>query len=489
MAVSRLAVDLRQLAGNSAIYASGVFLVRGLSLLLLPLYTRYLTPSDYGIVAFSTAVASVLAILFTLGLNGSVTYLYFKSNVGAERRRSVGTVWLSILAIAGAMVLVLQLTGTVLFRFATDVPFDPYLRLAVWIAFFNVLTLIPLNLLQVEERPARYAAASVCSAMLTAAFVIWLVVYQNEGAYGFLLGTLLAGAVMAAPYVVMTVRRVDLVVDRRYVATAFAYGFPLVLHTSSGWLLELSDRVILERYVTLEQLGLYSIGYLLGSVVYMFATTVNNALVPMIFRKMSADASAASGEIGELATYFAAALCWVALGVGLLADVLITIFTAPNYFAAVSIVPWIAAGMLVHSLYLIPANMLFAKGRTWAIARSTAIAGLMNVGLTVWWAPGYGILGAAWATFAAYALMLVLVTMAAQRAHRVAYETSRIAKLLTAAGFITLAGICLPYGAGWAAVTIRAVLWLAFPVLLLPLGFFRPGETSTIMQLLRRERV
>lgn len=486
MAHPHLLDDVKKLAGSSAIYAAGTVAVKGFAFLLLPLYTRYLTPAHFGVIAFTTALSAALAIVYTLNLYGSVTYFFFNSGAEEQRRRSIGTVWITMVLIAVAVALLLDWAGGYFaISLSQSVAFSPYLRLALWIALVNVLSLVPLNLLQIEEKPVRYVGITVCAAVVTTVLVVWFIVFRKEGAYGLLLGTLLGGLVMAAPYLWIVARRIRFVIDPVHLRQALAYSLPLVLHSFGGWLLEVSDRVILERFVTLEQLGLYSIGYLLASAVFLFATTINNGLIPMVFRKMSGDEATAKEGIARLATYYAAAVCWAALGLILLSKALLWIFTVPAFYGSAQIMPWVAAGMLMHALYLVPVNLLIARGKTWAIAFVTLSSGLLNVALNLWWVSRYGIMGAAFATVAGYALLLLLVWLAAQRAYRLRYEYLRLGTLIVAAAALMFAANMLSFPNSWGDALWRAALWLAFPFLLLALRFYHSGELRLIPRLLR----
>jgi O-antigen/teichoic acid export membrane protein len=487
---SRLPGDFKRLAGGTAVYATGTLVVRGLAFLLLPVYTRFLTPADFGVLAFTTAVTSALLTLITVNLHGSVTFLYFNAVNEDQRRRNIGTVWIAMLLFSISAAWLIDRTGAHLASsISLSVAFDPYVRLAVWIALLNTLSLIPLNLLQIEERPARYAVLSICGALVATGLILWFVVIRGEGAYGLLMGTLLGAMIMTAPYVWTVARRIRLAFDGRCLRWALAYSLPLVLHNFAAWMLALSDRVILERFVSLEQLGLYSIGYLLASAIYVFGTTINSALTPIVFRRISGISDAAArSDLARLATYFAAAVLWAALGLVVLAGVLLRVLTTPAYLDAEKIMPWVALGMLMHALYLVPANLLFARERTWTIAAATLSSGVIVVALNFWWIPRFGILGAAWASAAGYGLMLLFVWFAAQRVYPLAYEYSRLAKLSAAAAALLAAASACSFADPWADALWRAVLWLAFPFLLLALKFYHSGELQLALRLARWRR-
>ena len=123
-----------------------------------------------------------------------------------------------------------------------------------------------------------------------------------------------------------------------------------------------------------------------------------------------------------------------------------------------------------------------ATGRTrrtqfnWVAA---ALAAALNFTLNLWLIPAYGMLGAAYATLAAYALLMVVRTWNAQKMYPVAYQWRRVAVLLLAAGGLTLAGELLPR-----SLAIAFGLTLAFPLVLAPLGFYLPVERQRLRRLL-----
>src|SRR5918994_1820838 len=84
---------LRKLVGASAVYGLGSVLVRGLAFVLIPLYTRYLSPAEYGIVALTVTCTVVLRLLYPLGLRGAVSRTYYESGSAQERKERVGTLW------------------------------------------------------------------------------------------------------------------------------------------------------------------------------------------------------------------------------------------------------------------------------------------------------------------------------------------------------------------------------------------------------------
>lgn len=473
--------DIRRLASGSLLYGLGGALVGALAFILLPLYSRVLTPAEYGTVAVMAAVTAVLSLTMPLGLHGAVTRLYFETADVEERRQRVGAIWLAMVGIALFLGALAQVFGAAAFGLLLPaVPFYPYGVLAVWTAVASVFARIPLGLLQIEERAREYVALTIGMALLTTLLTVILVVTLRLGAAGYLAGALAAGIVMAPVYVLLTTRRANVRWRPDIVRSALLYGTPLVPHGLAGWTLELSDRAILQRFVSLASLGIYSLAYQFGVLMNVVGTALNNAWIPFVFKRLNEDRSDAGASLSRLATYFAAAIAWAGLGVAMLAGDAIAVLTPVAFHDAIPLAPWIVFGCALQALYYVPGNLVLARGRTSRLAIVTFSAAVMNVTLNLALVPRYGVAAAAWATFASYLLMLGLAWRAGQRAFALHYEYARLAWIGLFAGLLFVVGRAISGDGQILPIAARLGLTAAFPVLLVASGFARPDERQAI---------
>lgn len=487
MVQSRLLTDLKSLAGKSVIYGLGGIFLRGISFFLLPLYTRFLTPADYGIMAVTTTITVILGILYPLNLHGALTPFYFKTQDEVERRRNNGAIWIGMVAIAISIATLLDRLGDVLFSwFFPEVPFAPYIRLSIWTAFFNILGLLPLTLFQIKERASTYVFTSVANTLLTIGLVVYFVVLQQGGAYGYLLGTFLASIIMAIPYLVLTMYQMKFTLDWNILKAALVFSLPLVPHGLASWVLELSDRAILQHFVSLGELGLYAIGYQFGSVMNLFIAAFTNAWSPFLYNALEQHGATANEKLARLSTYYALILCFVASGLVLFVKYILVIFTASAFHSAYHVTPWVMGGYVFSGLYIIPVGFLFWKTETKLIPVVTVSSGLLNIGLNLWLVPYFGIMAAAWATFLSYVLMLVLVWRISLSVYSFPYEYKRLGKI----GIITILIFILSSELTFSWITVelivRLILWLAFPVILAIFGFFTNLEKEMFLSFVQQ---
>jgi O-antigen/teichoic acid export membrane protein len=474
-----------KLVGASAVYGLGTVLVRGLTFLLLPVYTRHLGPAEYGIVALTATCTVALGMLYSLGLRAAVSRTYFEGGSEKEKKERVGTLWVAMMLSAATFAVLLDRFGSTLSTLVLpEVPFHPYLRFAVWTALLGVLGLTPLALLQAEERARSYVLLSVGAALTTTAVTLWLVV-RGGGARGYLQGALIGAALAGVPYLVVTLGRIRLAVRTSVLSTALAFSLPLVPHMLGGWALEMSDRAILTRFLPLREVGIYSLGYQLGTAVGLLTAAFNAAWVPFLFATLKREGEEAHRKLARLAAYYGAALCFVGLGWSLLAKYTVTLIAGSEFWAAHRITPWVVGAYVLAGLYLIPTNLLFWRRRTSVIPIATVAAGAVNVGLNLWLVPDHGAIAAAWSTLAAYAVLLIVTWRSAQRHHPFPYEYRRLGAMVLLALALFLAAHGIPSSRPAVDLAGRVLLWLAFPLGLVALGQLDRAERAALTGLLR----
>jgi O-antigen/teichoic acid export membrane protein len=469
--------EIKGLASRSAVYSIGNIFLKAIGFFLLPIYTRLLTPSDYGILAVTSVVAVILALVSSLSLQGYVPSLYFSTADEQARRRGVGTLFLAVLVIGGLITLLVDQLGDLLFPLIfRDVPFHPYIRLAIWTTYLASWGLIPLRLLQTQEHSGRYILFTISGSLLQIGMALWFVIYMRQGVYGMLMAYLLATLFMLIPYVGLALRSLTPTFQVDVLKSALIFSLPLVPHALSGWILELSDRTILQWFVPLDQLGIYSLAYTYGMLMNLIAYAMNTAWVPFLFRIDANEGGAASQRLGQFGTYFALLLCLAALFLGLAAQPVITIMTPPAYHTAGHIAPWIVAGLLLSGLYYFPSSFLFLRRKTAIVPQITVIASVVNIALNLWLIPHFGVMAAAWTTFISYAVMLFLTWWFAFKAYPVVYEYKRLAVLVVITLLLWLLGNGLPWPGFWFEFWGKLGLFLLFPALLGLFGFFSEKE-------------
>ncbi|UCD38297.1 MAG: oligosaccharide flippase family protein [Fidelibacterota bacterium] len=469
----------------SLVYVVGDALSKGIAFLLIPIYTRNMTPAEYGIWAICLTVVAFLTPLVSLGLTGAVTRYYVDFDNEQERKKFIGTVFLFLVVIGGTVMVILDRTGDVLFAaIFRDVPFHPYLRLTLWTSYFTLLGTIPIAVLRIQEKAVTYSFLMYGTSILKVVLAVYLVVVAQRGLLGAVEGMFWATAIFLPIYIGVVLRNATVGWKSAWMLQALAFSLPLVPHTLAHWALRLSDRIILERFANLGELGIYSLGYQIIGIVSIVLTGMNNAWVPFLLKNYTRpDAKA---FIGRLSTYFVLVTVIITIGALLFGRYLVYIFADPEYYSAVTVMFPVALGHLFLGLYFVPVNYLFIAKRTRGIALATGTGAVVNVLANLWLVPRYGMVAAAWNTALAYLIMFAAVTMMARPLRVATIERQRVVLVLLIAAGMMVVDALLSSEPLWLPFILRAVLFVSLPLLLYVVGFYNLEEQSTLRKWMGR---
>ncbi len=483
--------SIKRLVKHSAVYTLGSLLRKSLSFVLLPLITRFMPASEYGLYSLLMAFNGFLAEIYTFGLGGAATRLFFDFSDRESRKKYIGTVWLFSLGSTLLLSILLTLFGKPLFaRFLKEVPFWPHLALIIWTTFIGEFALLPHVLLRVEEKSWQFMAVVVGNALLNAVFAVVLVVHFRLGALGLVVAFFGTAVVMAVVYAFILRRYVDLHLRtfpvRSWLKASLVYGAPIVV-LELGWiLLESSDRFLLQYFLTLKVVGYYSLAYALSKVINYITDSINLAWTPFFYKTASEEPHEAPRVFAYAATYYALLLAVLGLLIIVLRDQFVALLAPSEYWPAVSVTPIIVLASILRGLYNIPARGLYQEKRTYVFPLIVFGGAGLNVLLNVLTIPRYGMFGAAWSTAISYGFMLVVTLVLSQRAYPIPYETARLGKLAAVSlGVLAVAETVLAQHTAVAAI-LRATLVLAIPLFLFVSGFYEPRELELLRVVVSR---
>ncbi len=483
-----MAARMRRLGMNSGIYLGGNVLAQGLSILLFPLYTRYLTPVDYGIIGITATVLAVVKPLIGFGITPAVSRLYFEADSEEQRRRLYGTAFAFIVVCPGALALGLHLAGHAgALDLFPSAPYVPYLQYAIAVAYLAIFMDLPIFVYQAQQRPGRVLLLTGLNAALTAGFTVLLVVGLGEGALGALRAWLIAAGIMAVIAVVLMVRMSSFRLSRRWLFAGLAFGIPFVPHLIGNWVLQLSDRMILDQYVTSAQLGIYTLGATVGGAALFLAHSMGRAFAPQLTLSLKHERE--HREVPEVGTYWVLALSWGTVAIALFATEAVTLLAPSDFHEAVEVIPWIVAGYFAFGLYQVASQGTWFAMKTRWIPIVTLTAAAFNIGLNLLLIPRYGIIGAAVASLAAYSLLAVLMGWVSSRLYRIPWELGRWSILVLAwiATFAT-GSLVEPNQAVLDLVVKGVAVTVIFFGIVTISGFWTPREIAFIRDRVSRIR-
>ncbi len=467
---------LRRLATTGAAYTASSVVSKLIAVVLLPIYTAYLTPADYG--AAEVMLASVIAasIVVRFGVIEAILRFYYLAGERPERVVSTGfasLAWTSTLAAAIALPFAGPISEALLER-----PDAGLARLAILGLWSLTLWEFVLTLLRLDERARAYFGLTVINVLVTIPTTVYLVVVRDMGAEGILLGTFGTGLIFLAYRLWAERRRLSLRFDVPLLRRMVRFGLPTMPAELTLYSLNFIDRIIIVRLAGLAEAGLYALAVKFANGLQVLARGFQLAFPPLAYSIRDDDEARRAYAL--VVTWFAAVLAFAVVGLWLLARWLLRALAADEFFAAYEVVGPLAAGIALYAIYLAMVVVLGRTGRTEFGLPATVAAVVVNIGLNLWLVPEKGIVGAAIALVASYVVVLVLMYVFSQRLFHVPYEWRRLALVVVAsAGLIAFGDAVLPT-AGLGGFLERVLLWLAFPLVLFAGGFLSREERVEI---------
>jgi O-antigen/teichoic acid export membrane protein len=451
---------VRRFLRDSGVYALGGLVTRGLGLLLLPFYTRVLSPHDYGLVDLLIVLGAFVNVTLTLEVSQGLARLLPDADGGENRARLASTALWFTVAVYMAFTVVGWALAPQLAALLLDSPESRgLLRVAlVSIALHGVFNLLQ-SQLRFELRPLQHSISSLVAASITIAMTVALILLFHLDAVGVIYGQLFGYGCGAAISSYFARGRLRAELDLSALKRMLGFSLPFV-PSSVGVILALYvDRLVIKELLSITEVGIYGIAYRFASAAGLLMLGFQGALTPLIYNHYrEPDTPEELGRVFRLFVAFALALL---LALGLFASEIVVVFTSPEYYGASSLIPLLVPAVLLSSMYIFAPGLSIAK-RSWAIALINLSAAAVNLLLNFALVPLLGTHGAAVATLTSALLGFGLYMTLSQKHYLVPHEWhTLVAATIPVAGLLLLGMALERFAPSYALVFAGKLLLLA----------------------------
>ena len=480
---------LRQLSTDLAIYGLGDVAIQVVNFLLLSVYVRYLSPTDYGVLALLGSVEAITKLFFRWGVDGAFMRFWYDWEDQPSRQRLASTIFLFLLAVNGVLLVASLIAAPLLSaRLLGDRSYALALQLVLLNTFAIGFTFIPLHVLRMQNRAREFSAIAFARSLSTLLLRILLVVGAGLGIMGVVWADIIVTVVLLGVMVPWFAPLLRPLFSRQMLKDVLAFGLPRVPHGFALQIMSVGDRFILKLLRTpLDAIGVYSIGVSFGLIPKLALSAFEYAWAPFYYA--TAREPGAQKVFSAVTTYGIAVLALFTAGLSAIARDLLDLVTHGQYVGAEGIVSWTAVGVFFYGIYLLTSIGLNITKNTQFYPVSTAIGAAVNIGFNLVLIPRYGIIGAAWANGATYAIQAAIAFTLAQRVYPITYERGRVARTLVAAALAYAAAAMLPAMPPFAGVLARgATVVMVMAALLWSTKFFKTEELKALNALRLRRR-
>ncbi len=474
-----LSATLRQLGKHSIIYGLGSLLPALLAFVLLPLYTAYLTPIEYGVFSLLLVTSNIVSVVAQMGLGSAL----FREIIYQESDEStaLGTALTFLVATSGLFCLILTSLSAKFSSLIFSTPnYAPLLSLTFVSSLLSMTDVVAMTKLRIGQNSALFAALSMARFALGVALNIFFIAVLRRGVTGLVVAGVLQSSVSAA--VSLRVLRQELrpTLSIPMLRRLLAFGVPLVPFGLARLALTSADRYFLQRFFTTHEVGLYSLGYNFGMVISLVVWAVQLAWPAQMFA--IAKRPDAEGVFSKILTYYLAAIGFLGLGLSVLAREILMVMTTPAYYGAYAVVALIALSYILYGTVFITNTALETRNKVKYMSPIIIGSAVINLGLNYLLIPLYGMMGAAWATLISFSILAVVQVAVNLRLWHIPYEYKRIAKMTLVWGLIYGGCLLIRTPKIWLNFGLKLGALASYPILLYILGFYEQQELIALRQ-------
>jgi O-antigen/teichoic acid export membrane protein len=482
---------LKEVTKHTSIYGMGGMATKVIGFFLLPLYTHYLTPADYGVLGLLYVTMRVLDIVVIQGLTTSIFRAYSFDYKGDKDNQadavctayyySIGS---GILFFGGLVVLAGPLNDLIF----TDANWTGLFRLMFLAGIFRATQNIPRQIMRAHRKSVAYSTIQLCDMASAALLNIWFIVGMKMGLAGIVYSEVIREAALMIVFFFPVRRYLTLRFSRHKLQEMLAFGLPKVPGGLSFLALSASDRYFLEHYSTPTELGLYSVGYRLATLLSDFAIQPFMQTWPSMYFPLAKDAKdEGKAVLGGFLTYFLVAVGFMGLAICVFVEPLLHIMADEKFHDAGRVVPLIVLALVFSGVYRVITVGVNIRKKNYWLPIMVGGAALVNIFFSFLLIPRYGMLGAAWGKVIAYVLMCIASYIVDEHYFPIRYEWKRILKVALALGATYVVSVWTQPAHLTGQIACGAAMLLLYPALLGAFGFYTDKELATLHRWANRD--
>lgn len=432
---------VKNTVSHAGIYALGNIIRYMASFLMLPVYTRYLSPADYGILELLSMVTDLAGIVFGMRIGEAILRNYAERET-TQQKNSVITTSMALHALTfgvGVVGLLAAAQPISVLVFGSS-EFTDYVRMFAVILLLQALSEVPLVFIRARQKPWLFVRLSVLKLLLQLGFNIYFVVFQGLRIEGVIYGTLLSSGIYTVLLVVLTIRVTGLVrPDVSLGQRMFGFSLPLMLADIGSFYLTFGDRYFLRVFSDFSEIGIYALAYKFGFLlVYLVGVPFSNVWDT---QKYHIQKKPDARQIFQRTfLMFSFVIIFVGLGISLFVGDVLKLMSAPEFWAASRIVPVIIVAYIVHMWFFYCSFGIFLSGNTSQITYAAIAASLAITAAYFLLIPPFGGMGAALATLFAFLVRLVWVDVTARKHYDMNLPWGKVISILGVAVSVFFVG-------------------------------------------------
>lgn len=478
--------NLKNIIQNSAIYGIGNISTRLVGFVLIPIYTKHLEVSEYGILGLLEITSQILITSFSFSLENGLMRWYWDKNFIQRQKSIFFTIMLMLLILATFMNIIFQPFAKQFTIFLFDNSrHTTLIRLMLISSSLQMIIQVPITLMRLQEKPVRFSIAIICRLVITLILTILFIVVYDRNIQGIYEAQIIGQ--MAILGIISNYVRINIYpkLEKSIIRSMISYSFPLALASISGVLLTVADRYIIKFMMSIYDVGIYSLGFKTANTIKVFLiSSIYLALSPINFKMMSHPDH--KQFYAKVMLYFGYTVMMAALCLALYSREIIELISLnPNYWQAYKIVPIISFSLVFLALKDTSAIGLHIQKNTKPFAIILLLILIINLGLNFILIPYLKIQGAAVANLISQLIFFILIYRHAQNSYPIPYNLKKVFKMITVGVGLYIISEQFNIADIYQRISIKFILLMLYPLLLYVWNFYEREDILTLRELIQ----
>ncbi len=476
------------LLSDAATYGASSATMQVVGFLLLPLYTRHLSPEDYGVIAMLAMTNLLFGAIANLGIQNAI-FRNFNRTDDPQRRRDVLSTGLLSVTISSVLFFALcwPFAGFIGDALVGDLSRPDYVLISLATGAMATVGNVPFAVLRALRRVKMAGALNILKVAVTAGVTIVLVVYLKMGVLGVLWANLISELILLVIKLAITFQSYQLRMDMGVLREMLAYGLPYVPNGLQATALHYFGQYVLAHMLSLQEAGLYNVAMKFSAPLAFVVQAIQQAYVPHKF-EIHAQEKDPQSLFRSITTYYFAGTFYLWLGVSLWGPESVRFLTSHRFHAAALQIPFAAAVPLARGFRFMLGTGMEVVDDQRPVPFVSAVGLAVVVASSFWLVGEFGGAGAALAPVIGWLVMAGMIYYFAQKRFRVSYDWPA----LIAFGTLAIGGVVLGrFVSGSPAVLRFAILVaisLAYPILAYVALVRSPAEGARVRGMVLRVR-
>jgi O-antigen/teichoic acid export membrane protein len=464
-----------------AVYGIGNILAKALGFLMLPFYTHYLGPRDYGILEIIDLSMTLFGLVLNMGLTPAFLRCYAAADSDQDKYKLVSTGCI-FGVVTGALTFAI---GVRFIRPATLLLLGPtvpstYILLSFSALVLNYAATLPRTYLRALDRAGTYTVVDTAGIGALLCLNIVFVAFLHTGLAGVLWSSLIVASLQFITVSGWAYWKAGIRFDRAHLQRMLGFGIPLIFANMGLFILNFSDRWFLRHFWSLDVVGIYAVGYKFGFMMnYLF---VQPFFVMWQSRMYAIHAQVEHPNIfRQIFAVYGLGLVYAGLAMSIFSPEVVRLMVGRKFVSSQEVIPIVVASYIFYGLSYYAQLGLFLTDKTRVIGVIGGVAAVLNLVFNYFLIGHYGMMGAAWSTLLSFAFITAVSYWQSQRAFRLPLGMGRVLiAMALAVGVYLLCRFWSPSSL-WLTLAMKSSALVVFPILVWKAGILPPSAAATLL--------